>query len=84
MSLAEDLEKLAALRRSGALTPEEFSAAKRQLLSGSAPPSPPSGALNRELVEAIHRFLDFRALFGLVGLLALLIVFFLFILPHFH
>ena len=37
MSLADELQKLADLRRRGTLTPDEFEQAKRKLLAGPAP-----------------------------------------------
>lgn len=42
MSLADDLTKLDDLRRSGALTEEEFARAKEALLNAPAPAAPPS------------------------------------------
>ena len=89
MSLAEELEKLTVLRRSGALTPEEFSAAKHQLLSGKAivpgspSPSPPPLLESRALADAVERYLGFQVLGWLVTLIVLLLLFFLVIQPHF-
>ena len=42
--LVEDLDRLAQLRNSGALTEEEFAAAKAQLLGSRPPPSAPPPA----------------------------------------
>lgn len=41
MAISDELEKLQKLRESGALTDEEFQAAKRTALGGSPPPPPP-------------------------------------------
>jgi hypothetical protein len=53
MSIADELQKLEELRRSGALTDAEFAQAKAKVLAGSAAPAPEQAApqLAEELAE---------------------------------
>jgi hypothetical protein len=90
MSLADELQKLEQLKSSGALSAEEFQQAKTKLLSSpSEPVSPPSEPeyLSSEqsaetLGRAANRYVSFRIVMAVIGLIIFLIVFFTVILPH--
>src|SRR5437868_159166 len=51
MSIADELGKLEELRRSGALTDEEFARAKARVLAGDAVPRPEDDTLRDHLAE---------------------------------
>jgi phage shock protein PspC (stress-responsive transcriptional regulator) len=46
MSLAEEIERLSALRERQLLSEDEFLRAKERLLSGASPVAPPAAAMN--------------------------------------
>ena len=70
MSLADELEKLERLRESGALSDDEFQAAKRSLLSPAAQPSP---AEDQSLGRAANRYVSFQMVMAVVGVIIFLI-----------
>ncbi len=82
MGLVEELQQLEKLRESGALTEDEFSAAKRKLLSDAPADNAVSGVSsgqpqslfeeNRSLGEAANRYVTFRIVMTIVGLLLFL------------
>ena len=89
MSLADELEKLQNLREEGALTEDEFHAAKSKLLNAPAAPSGNvnnwSGSQLSDFVEhdnslgtAANRYVTFKIVMAIIGLIA-----FLFFASHF-
>lgn len=56
MNLADDLQKLHALREQGALTEEEFTLAKKRLLEGAADDAKPKTEKPRESASALNQF----------------------------
>jgi hypothetical protein len=80
MSIAEEIEKLDQLRKSGALTDEEFQLAKSRVLGGEHPPSsPPSPEVdwrelqNASLGSAANRYVSFQMVMSVIGLIIFLI-----------
>jgi hypothetical protein len=55
MSLADDLVKLEELRRTGALTEEEFATAKGNLLAGESPTNDAAERLGQQLAEVRYQ-----------------------------
>jgi phage shock protein C len=75
MSVADEIRKLAELRDSGALTAEEFEAAKARLLGGlhsasDAPSAPAPGPTTPPRTDALRRHSTDRWLGGVCGGLA--------------
>ncbi len=79
MSLADDLQKLEALRSSGALSEEEYQQAKARSL---APIRDNDG--RDTLGKAANRFVSFQIVMAAVGIVIFLIMFFTFFLPMFR
>ena len=82
--LAQELEKLARLHESGALTDEEFARAKDAALNQKGDPS---GADNRDsasLGSAANRYVTFQIGMSIAGLIVFVLVFVLFFLPRFN
>jgi hypothetical protein len=84
-NLTEELEKLAALHQSGALTDQEFATAKRQLLNaGLGLETPPRSKLSVEapanleksLGEAANLYVTFKIISAVIGLIVFLIILF--------
>lgn len=77
MSLSDELQRLADLRSSGALTEAEFEQAKAKLLNPQAPP--PSGGLDdrsdHSVGRAANRYVTFQMVMALIGILFFLFVF---------
>lgn len=63
MTIADEIAKLHQLKVSGALTEEEFSAAKARLIGGESPRLPASGAA----INGLRRSRDDRWLGGVCG-----------------
>jgi hypothetical protein len=81
--VAQELEKLARLHESGALTDEEFARAKDAALNRTDDGS----AEHREsgsLGSAANRYVTFQIGMSIVGLIVFLVVFLLFFLPRFN
>ena len=82
--VAQELEKLARLHESGALTDEEFARAKDAALNqtddGSAAERVDGGSLG----SAANRYVTFQIGMSIVGLIVFLVVFVLFFLPRFN
>jgi len=77
MSLASELQRLAELRTSGALTEAEFLQAKAKLLErdhghddGAGDPKP-----NESLGRAANRYVTFQMVMAVIGILIFLFVF---------
>lgn len=62
MSMADELDKLDRLRKSGALSDAEFAVAKRSLLEQRAP------VRNDSLGRAANRYVSFQVVAGVIGL----------------
>ncbi|GAA3431735.1 SHOCT domain-containing protein [Kutzneria kofuensis] len=77
MSIADELAKLDALRRSGALSDDEFDAAKRRLLAPGSPAGPNS------LGRAANRYVSYQMIAGVVGLVVFLVFVFAVLVPMF-
>jgi hypothetical protein len=90
MSLADELNKLAALRQSGALTDEEFQQAKEKLLSSPSPVIEPeyrrsptglppifdqgSGS-DESLGKAANRYVTLQMVMAVIGIVIFLLFF---------
>lgn len=81
MNISEELQKLAALRQSGTLTEEEFSAAKKHLLSGSALHS--TSINNEALGRAANRYITFQIVMFVIATIIVLIFIFAVMVPNF-
>jgi hypothetical protein len=82
--VAQELEKLARLHESGALTDEEFARAKDAALNqkdGGAVADRRQGA---SLGSAANRYVTFQIGMSIVGLIVFVVVFVLFFLPRFN
>jgi hypothetical protein len=73
--MADELEKLQRLHRSGALSEAEFAAAKRHLLEQG------SSVRDNSIGRAANRYVSFQVVAGVVGLALFLIFLFAFIVP---
>lgn len=62
MSMADELDKLDRLRKSGALSDAEFAVAKRSLLEQRSP------VRNDSLGRAANRYVSFQVVAGVIGL----------------
>lgn len=76
MSIADEIAKLDQLRKSGALSAEEFQQAKNLLLAGrqpsiesEEPPEPEQPSLGR----AANRYVSFQIISGVVGMVVVLL-----------
>jgi hypothetical protein len=80
MNLTDELERLGRLHKDGTLSDEEFALAKSKLLTQpeqSRPRQP-----DRSLGEAVNRYVSFRIVMALIGLILFLILLFAVILPQ--
>ena len=86
MSLADELERLADLHRSGALDDEEFEVAKAEVLAGGSRREPAphdGGASHHSLGRAANRYVSFNIVWAVLCLLVMIGIFVFFILPSF-
>jgi cytochrome c-type biogenesis protein CcmH/NrfG len=76
MSLTDELQRLAELRASGALTEAEFEQAKAKLLSPQAPPPnrQPDDRLENSVGRAANRYVTFQMVMAVVAMLVFLFV----------
>jgi hypothetical protein len=80
MNMTDELERLAQLHKSGALTDDEFAQAKNKLISQPAEvPEPPP---NNTLGEAANRYVSYQLIMGIIGFIVFIIFFFGVIFPH--
>ena len=82
--LAQELEKLARLHESGALTDEEFARAKDAALNRKDDDSVAEHRESGSLGSAANRYVTFQIGMSIVGLIVFLVVFVLFFLPRFN
>jgi hypothetical protein len=75
MSVADELEKLDHLRKSGALSDAEFAAAKRSLLE------PGSQVRDDSIGRAANRYVSLQVVASVIGLIVFLIFLFAIFLP---
>lgn len=81
MALSDELRKLQELRDSGSLTDAEFVQAKARLLTEPSD----VGRIGDGLIgQAANRWVTFRIVMAIVGLIVMAILFFGFFLPHFN
>jgi len=82
--LAQELEKLARLHESGALTDEEFARAKNAALSrkDDRPEVPSEDRESASLGGAANRYVTFQIGMSIVGLILFVLVFVLVFLPR--
>ena len=78
MGIADEIAKLAELHRSGALDDVEFAEAKRRLLTNDSRPMPES---EDSLGRAANRYVTFKMIWAIIGLVMFLFVLFGVILP---
>ena len=84
MSIADELQKLEQLRSSGALSDEEFEQAKDRILE--LPQEDINISLSGQpdtLGKAANRYVSFRIVMGIIGLIIFLIFFLAVFLPMF-
>lgn len=76
MSLPEELQRLADLRSSGALTESEFEQAKTKLLNEKPAPRrpPPVGRRDDSLGRAANRYVTYQFIMGVIAILFFLFV----------
>ena len=93
MDLADQIAKLHALYEAGALSPDEFAAAKRALLEPSGPPDLPSRSNQRprpgddpdqSLGRAANRYMNLQIVVAVIGAVVFLTILFGFFLPLFN
>ena len=82
--LAQELEKLARLHESGALTDEEFARAKDAALNQKDEGTVADHREGASLGSAANRYVTFQIGMSIVGLIVFLVVFVLFFLPRFN
>ena len=82
--LAQELEKLARLHESGALTDEEFARAKDAALNQKVDRTTADDQESGSLGNAANRYVTFQIGMSIVGLIVFLVVFVLFFLPRFN
>lgn len=82
--LAQELEKLARLHGSGALTDEEFARAKDAALNHKVDRTTADDQESGSLGNAANRYVTFQIGMSIVGLIVFLVVFVLFFLPRFN
>jgi len=79
MALSDELRKLQELRDAGTLSDAEFVQAKSKLLTEPSYP----GRLGDGLIgQAANRWVNFRIVMAIIGLIVMAIFFFGFFLPH--
>jgi hypothetical protein len=82
--LAQELEKLASLHDSGALTDEEFARAKAAALSRKDHGRQTADDRDASLGNAANRYVTFQIGMTVVGLILFVLVFVLVFLPRFN
>jgi putative oligomerization/nucleic acid binding protein len=83
VEIAEELEKLARLHQSGALTDEEFARAKDAAIGRrDARPAAPVEMSDGTLGSAANRYVNFQIVMSVVGVVVFLVVFVLVFLPR--
>ena len=82
--VAQELEKLARLHESGALTDEEFARAKDAALDRKDDGAVADQREGASFVSAANRYVTFQIGMSIVGLIVFLVVFVLFFLPRFN
>ena len=82
--LAQELEKLARLHESGALTDEEFARAKDAALNQKSDRTVADNRDGGSLGSAANRYVTFQIGMSIVGLIVFALVFVLFFLPRFN
>ena len=76
MSIADEIEKLAQLRKTDVLSEEEFQQAKAILLEDKTPTSPaPQNPDNASLGQAANRYVSFQIVSGVIAMVVVLSVF---------
>jgi len=83
-AVAQELEKLARLHDSGALTDEEFARAKAAALSGTEDRRQTTEDRDASLGNAANRYVTFQIGMTVVGLILFVLVFVLVFLPRFN
>jgi hypothetical protein len=79
MNITDELERLGRLHKDGTLSDDEFAQAKSRLLSQPADSEPRE--LDSSLGEAANRYVTFRMVMGVIGVIIFLIFLFGVILP---
>jgi hypothetical protein len=76
MSLSDELQRLADLRSSGALTESEFQQAKAKLLKEDSAPrrQQPDHRQDQSLGRAANRYVTFQFIFSVIAILIFLFV----------
>ncbi|MCU0776877.1 MAG: SHOCT domain-containing protein [Akkermansiaceae bacterium] len=76
MSLSDELQRLAELRASGALTDSEFEQAKAKLLKEDEPPPnrEPDEIFDHSVGRAANRYVTFQMVMAVIGVLIFLFV----------
>ena len=82
--VAQELEKLARLHESGALTDEEFARAKDAALNRKDDGAVADQREGASFGRAANRYVTFQIGLSIVGLIVFLVVFVLFFLPRFN
>jgi hypothetical protein len=82
MNMTDELERLAQLHKSGALTDDEFAQAKAKLINPPAEQYQPPP--NSTLGEAANRYVSYQVIMGIIGFIVFIIFFFGVIFPHLH
>ena len=82
--LAQELEKLARLHESGALTDEEFARAKDAALKQKGDTSGTDNRDGASLGSAANRYVTFQIGMSILGFIVFVLVFVLFFLPRFN
>jgi hypothetical protein len=82
--VAQELEKLARLHESGALTDEEFARAKDAALNRKDGGAVADEREASSLGTAANRYVTFQIGMSIVGLIVFLVVFVVFFLPRFN
>ena len=82
--VAQELEKLAHLHETGALTDEEFARAKAAALDRKDDPAPAGVRDGPSLGSAANRYVTFQIAMSIAGFIVFVLVFVLVFLPRFN
>jgi hypothetical protein len=82
--LANELDKLAHLHETGALTDEEFARAKAAALNRKDDPAPAAERDGGSLGSAANRYVTFQIAMSIAGFILFVLVFVLVFLPRFN